>query len=226
MTPLDEDTLAEISTYMSTLSPMYGNIKTEMKIVSQKDVKGLLGSPAPHYIVAFSETKDGYLENVGFMLQQIDLFLSANGIGACWRGLQKPTKEILSNSKLEFVIVLAFGKPKEPLHRERVSEFKRKPLGQISNINGMDELLEPARLAPSGTNSQPWFFTGSRDLLHAYCVKSIMLKKMNAISIGIALCHLWIAAKHFGKNIEFISDETAQNNAPAGYYYIASLKVI
>jgi nitroreductase len=225
LTPLDEDTLAEISKYMSTLNPMYDNIKTEIKIVSQKDVKGM-GS-APHYIVAFSETKDGYLENVGFMLQQIDLFLSANGIGACWRGLQKPTKETLSNSKLEFVILLAFGKPKEPLHRESVSKFKRKPLRQISNITGADELLEPARLAPSATNNQPWFFTRSDDLIHAYCAKAIpnMFKKWNAVSIGIALCHLWIAAKHFSKNTEFISDKTAQNNAPSGRYYITSLKV-
>ena len=65
------------------------------------------------------------------MLQQMDLFLSANGIGSGWQGMPRLTKEILNTSKLEFVILLAFGKPKERLHRETVSEFKRKPLREI-----------------------------------------------------------------------------------------------
>ena len=202
LTPLDERTIAEIIAHISVLKPLDDNIKIEMKIVSQKDVKSLLSAKAPHYIAVFSETKDGYLTNVGFMLQQMDLFLSANGIGSGWQGMPKPTKEILNSSKLEFVILLAFGKPKERLHRESVSEFKRKPFREITNIKGADELLEPCRLAPSAMNSQPWFFTGDPTTIHAYRAKSnfitaFMLEKMSKISMGIALCHLWIAAKHF-----------------------------
>ena len=74
LTPLDGHTLAEIMAHMSALKPMYDDIKIEMKLVSQKDAKGLLLAKAPHYLVVFSETKDGYLTNVGFMLQQMDLF--------------------------------------------------------------------------------------------------------------------------------------------------------
>ena len=44
--------------------------------------------------------------------------------------------------------------------------------------------------------------------------------------MGIAICHLWIAAEHFGKDIEFIADQTAQNAQPAGYYYITSMHII
>jgi nitroreductase len=230
LTPLDERTLAQIRAHISVLKPVYDNIKIEMRIVSQKDVKGLLSAKAPHYIAVFSETKNGYLTNAGFMLQQMDLFLSANGIGSGWQGMSRLTKEILNSSKLEFVILLALGKPKEPLHRETVSEFKRKPLQEMTNIKGADELLEPARLAPSAMNSQNWFFTGDASTIHAYRAKSnfvtaFMFEKMSKISMGIAICHLWLAANHFGKEVEFACDKEAQNNPPASHYYVITLKI-
>ena len=230
LTPLDEHTLAEIMAHTNALKPLYDDIKIEMKLLSQKDVKGLFLAKAPHYLAVFSETKDGYLTNVGFMLQQMDLFFSANGMGSCWQGMPKPTKEILNRSKLEFVILLAFGKPKERLHRESVSEFQRKPLGEITDIKGSDELLEPARLAPSAMNRQQWFFTGNASTIHAYRAKSsfltaFMFEKMSKVSMGIAICHLWIAAKHFGKEVEFICDKEAQNNPPAGHYYVITIRI-
>lgn len=229
LTPLDGNILAEIMAFLSTVKPLDGRIQTDMKLISQKDIQSMLPK-APHYIAVFSEPKDGYLTNLGFMLQQVDLFLAANGIGTCWQGMSKPSPEILNSSKLKFVIVLAAGKPLEPLYRQNISEFKRKPLEQITNISGMEELLEPVRLAPSGINSQPWFFTGSHDLIHAYCSKANFMKafiyeKMNRIDMGIALCHLWMAARHLGKTVEFIYDETARNSLPAKHYYIITLKI-
>jgi len=230
LTPLDENTITEISAYMKSLNPMYHDIKTEIKILSQNDVKQRLMKKAPHYIGVFSENKEGYLTNIGFMLQQVDLFLSANGVGLCWQGLPKPKGEILKSTSLEFVILMAFGNPDEPLYRKNISEFKRKSIEQISDIAGADELLEPVRLAPSSTNSQPWFFTGDKNMFHAYCaklnpIKAVMFKKLNKIDMGIAMCHLQIAAEHFGKKTEIVFDKEAENNPPKGYYYIASLKV-
>ena len=84
LTPLDGHTLGEVMAHTSGLKPMYDDIKIEMKFLSQKDVKGLFLAKAPHYLAVFSETKDGYLTNAGFMLQQMDLFFSVNGIGSCW----------------------------------------------------------------------------------------------------------------------------------------------
>jgi hypothetical protein len=144
--------------------------------------------------------------------------------------MPKPTKEMLNRSKLEFVILLAFGKPKERLHRESVSEFKRKPLGEITDVKGADEVLEPARLAPSAVNRQQWFFTGNASTIRAYRAKTsfltaFMFEKMSKISIGIAICHVWIAAKHFGKEVEFISEQEAQNNPPAGHDYVITIKI-
>ncbi len=221
LTPLDEHTLAEIMSHTSALKPLFDDIKIEIKLLSQEDVKGLFKAKGPHYLAVFSEAKDGYLTNVGFTLQQMDLFFSANEIGSCWQGMPKPTKEILSRSRFEFVILLAFGKPKEKLHRESVSEFKRKPLGEITDVKAADELLEPARLAPSAMNKQLWFFTGSASTIHAYRAKSslltaFMFDRTSKISMGIAICHVWIAAEHFGNQVEFVNDKEAQNNPPSG----------
>ena len=230
LVPLNENILKEILIYLSTLKPMYAEIKTEMKIVSQNEISKLLSIKAPHYIVVSSENKEGYLTNVGFMLQQMDLYFSAHGFGSCWAGMAKPTKAIEINTDLEFVIVIAFGMPAEPLYRECVLDFKRKPLEQISNIIEKNELLESARLAPSATNSQPWYFKVDDGAIHTYCVKSNILKaflyeKMNKVDMGIAICHLWLTAKHLGKNVEFLSDRAAKDSSPKGYYYITTLKV-
>ena len=229
-TPLDGITLAEIMTRTSALKALYDGIKVEIKLLSQKDVKSLFQAKAPHYLAVFSEVKDGYLMNAGFMLQQMDLFFSANGIGSCWQGIPKPTKEILKRSKSEFIILLAFGKPKERLHRENVSEFPRKQFREITDIKGTDRLLQPAHLAPSAMNWQQWFFSGSAGTIHAYRAKSsflttFMIEKVSKVSMGIAICHVWIAAKHFGKEVEFISHKDAQNNPPAGHDYVITIKL-
>lgn len=229
-TPLDDNTLKEISNHLQALKPMYDDIKTELKIVRSDEVKRKMMIKAPHFIAAFSEVKDGYLTNIGFVLQQMDLFLSRNGMGSGWQATPKPKKEVLKGSNLEFVIFMAFGKPNEPLHRTSVSEFKRKPLSRITDITGADELLEVARIAPSAANKQLWFFTGNKSLIHAYSVKpgflgAIMTKKYIPIDMGIALYHLKVAAEHFGKKAEIVFDEMAKMNAPKGNEYIASLKM-
>ena len=92
------------------------------------------------------------------------------------------------------------------------------------------QVLEPARLAPSATNRQLWFFTGNASTIHTYRVKSsfltaFMFERMSKVSMGIAICHVWIAAKHFGKEVEFICDKEAQNNPPAGHDYVVAIKI-
>ncbi|WHH57868.1 nitroreductase family protein [Petroclostridium sp. X23] len=230
LNPLDENTLAEISAYTNVLKPIDSKIKTEMMIVSQEQIKNLLPIKSPHYIVVSSENKEGYLTNVGFMLQQMDLFLSINGIGSCWVGMAKPIKAVKEGLTLEFVIAMAFGKAEEPLHRNSTQEFKRKTLSEISSGSGMEEQLEAVRLAPSATNGQPWYFVVNKDTIDAFCIKpnfirALMYERMNKIDMGIAFCHFWLASKQLGKDIEFIHHSTAQDNPPKGYDYTATIKV-
>jgi len=188
-------------------------------------------SKAPHYIAAFSEPRNAYLVNMGFMLQQMDLYFSATGLGSCWLGIPKPTKEVTESSNLEYAILMSFGNSSETLHRTSVSQFKRKPLSEITNIEAADELLEPARLAPSAINRQNWYFTGDKNLIHVYTLKPNFLrsvlgaKKYFPMNVGIAICHLQLAAEHFSRKTAIIFEEKKEKNPPRDHEYIASLQI-
>jgi nitroreductase len=227
--PLDKDTLGAIRDHLQALEPLHKDIKIEFKILPPDVVIRRMMRKAPHYVAVFSEVKEGYLSNVGFMLQQIDLFFSANGLGSCWQGIPTLKKEGLARSRLKFIILMPFGKPQETLHRTKTSQFKRKTLQEISDIKGADDLLETARLAPSARNAQEWFFTGDERLIHAYYRKpsfipGLLIKKYPPIDVGISLYHLKLAAEHFGKENEIIFDNPEDNNLN-DYEYVASLRL-
>ncbi|MHC1681436.1 MAG: nitroreductase family protein [Clostridiaceae bacterium] len=228
LSPLDSKFQKEVEEFASKAEPLYGDIKTEFKIVSLGEANGLLSIKAPHYLIITSEKKEGYLTNAGYILQQVDLFLSSKGIGTCYLGLTKPTKDIKKELQMDVVMVLAFGSPAEDVHRNDISQFKRKPYIEITNIQDCEQLLEPARLAPSATNSQPWYFTGDNKKINVYCVKTNILKalvyeKLNKFDMGIALYHIEAAARNFNKSFQFINENTAEANSPKGYHYIGTV---
>ena len=220
MDPLDEGTIASIRAYISTLRPMLPGIRTDVRLLVGEAVKGMFKASAPYHIAIYSEGKDGHLANAGFMLQQMDLFFNASGIGCCWQGLQRPSNKV--DTDLKLVILLGFGRPAEPLDRDK-ADFKRSPLSDITDIKGEDGLLEAARLAPSAMNKQSWFFTKDGERIDVLYERSIMFDKFNQINSGIALFHLLLAAKHQGRKAEVVVID--KTKGPKGYAYSASIMV-
>jgi len=187
-TKLDESMLEKVREKIANLKPLYPDIKYSVDIVGK--TKGIFGIAAPHYLVFGSEDKEGFRENIGFIGQQMDLFLSETGLGACWLGMAKPEEK--PDSSLPFVISMAFGAPAETLYRN-ISEFKRKTITEMSE--GSDPRLEAARLAPSGMNAQNWYFIAQDEMIHCYTKKPTLLSGLLAgslvyIDFGIALCHI------------------------------------
>ncbi len=223
---LDAVALSEIDAFLKTIRPMVPGIMTEMRIIDSSKVNGMFKVDAPHFLAFFSEVKEGHLTNAGFMLQQVDLHLSSSGIGSCWQGGPKPVKGVVGPTGLEFIIALAFGRPAEGHQRSDVSEFKREPMAKITSTQGSDPYLEAARLAPSAMNNQPWYFSRNDGMIEAFSAKSLMLKKMNHISLGIALCHIWLAALHDGKKVEFINEVRTDTKSLKGYSYVISLTMV
>lgn len=212
-------TLDTISDFMKTLHPLDDTIEVKHIIVGQQDVKNLLPIKAPHYVVIYSEKTTDYLVNAGFMYQQLDLYFSYLGLGSCWLGMARPA--ISGFEDLEFIIVIAFGNPQDNAYRN-LSEFKRKPLTEMCDCD--DSCLEVARLAPSATNSQPWYFKKQEAGYDVYCkqtnlIKKLAYDKMNRIDMGIALAHLYIANmdtfNYFKRDVIQVS----------GYYYTCSIKI-
>jgi len=187
-TPLDDATLETVREQIAKLIPLYPDIRYSIEIVSR--TKGLFNIIAPHYLVFRSEEKDGACENIGFVGQQLDLFLSGSGLGTCWLGASKPVEK--DDTIDSSIICMSFGKPVGSLYRT-AQEFKRKPLSVISE--GTDERLEAARLAPSAMNAQNWYFVAVDEKIHCYRKKSnpllsFIYEKMHRIDMGIALCHI------------------------------------
>lgn len=216
---LDDSTISAIRSFIDGLRPMVPEIVTKVQLLESERVKGMFKVSAPYHIAFYSEEKDGYLANAGFMLQQLDLFFNASGIGCCWQGMQKPASDSNSGG-LKLVIMLGFGRPAEPLDRDR-ADFQRLPLSKITDIVGEDELLEAARLAPSAMNKQSWFFTKTDDRIDVFYERSMMLDRFNQINSGITLFHLFLAAKHQGRKAAIII--LKGSDAPKGYAYSASL---
>jgi len=213
---LSEEMLLQIKEQITQLKPLYPSIKTRLEIAG--DIKNPMSLKAPHYLIASSEKIEGCFENVGFMLEQMSLYLNSLGLGSCWLGMAKPTRN--QQIELPFVISMAFGYPSEELFRN-VSDFKRKSLTQISE--GTDSRLEAARIAPSGMNSQNWFFLCTNGIIHVYRkkvnpLKALIFDKMNSIDTGIALCHLFVVSENF------LFEKLNSFPERKGYIYMGTVK--
>ena len=228
MTPLSASVLDGLTEFADHVTPLDRTIKYKFVYLGTGEVRNLLPIKAPHYICMYSETEPGYLMNAGFVLQQLDLYLSANSIGSCWLGLAKPGRQVLEpKGNMEFVIMIAFGNTNEQIHRTDTSVFLRKSLSEISQIPGSEKLLEPVRLAPSASNSQPWYFSGSMEEIIVSREKPGLLKapiyaRMNQIDIGIALCHLWLSVEHYGSTADI---SLTDGEAPNGHEYMAKVQI-
>lgn len=220
--PVDAETVSKILDFCKQVKPLFPEINVEAQVVQKDQVRFYFPWKAPQLLAIFSENKPGFLENVGFIFQQVELYLHSLGLGACWMGLGKFRKnETPQVEGMEFVIFIAFGEPAEPLDRE-LGDFKRNSLDKITDRE--DRKLECARLAPSSTNSQPWYFTHEGDVIHAFCneagiLRHAMLGNMNRIDMGIALAHLYVENPD-----TFRFFEAAPKDTPKGYRYTGSIK--
>ena len=211
--PVDAEMIEKILSFEP--KPLYPEIKVRMDIVGKDKVRCICPWTTPQLIAVYSEEKEGYLENIGFLFQQMDLYLQTLGLGVCWLGMGKMNPKTTTEvAGMKFVIMLAFGHPKGDQLRYDLKSFKRKPMEKITDTS--DPSLEAARLAPSAVNSQPWYFTHGGDRIHVYCSK-----KGSRLDAGIALAHLYVANE---ETFRFFKTE----NAPqvTGYHHIGSLKLL
>ena len=62
---------------------------------------------APHYLAFTSESKDDYLENIGYIGEQIVLKMTELGIGTCWVGVS--INQNIFNARSSEFSRLSFG---------------------------------------------------------------------------------------------------------------------
>ena len=166
-------------------------IKTDIKIVRAEETTCKRNEE--YCILLFSEIKDGYLQNIGYLGEQLDLYLVSKNIGSLWFGIAK-SNEVYKG--LNYVIMIAIGKVSS--FRKDMYKSKRKALDAIwsSDDLGIGNIV---RFAPSACNSQPWYVDNKDSQLFVYRKSKsgrvgIMPKNAalyyNQIDVGIFMCIL------------------------------------
>lgn len=218
---LAQEQLKQVSEIVEHIVPLDTRCPIDLTVIETDSINGFMPVKAPYYLIISAEHCENYLTNVGFMGQQFDLHMSQLGIGTCWVGMARPLSGI--STHLPFVIAMAFGQPLASPYRE-VSEFRRKSLAQMST--GSHLALESVRIAPSATNSQPWFVDASHSPVRFYrerlgLIKAPLLGKANQIDMGIAMCHWAVSCAEFDIDWKF----AVESDAPKleGYLYVGSL---
>ena len=157
--------ISKINEFIKTVKPLYDDIKTEIKVVLEKDTTCRRG--ADYCILFYSEHKEGYLRNIGYIGEQIDLYLTSLNIGALWFGIGKPKENI---DVLEYVIMIAIKRMPETSFRKDMFKSKRKPIDEIWSGEEMD-ITNIVRFTPSACNTQPWFVENKDNEITIYRYK-------------------------------------------------------
>lgn len=213
---------------ISQLTPLYENCGAKLTFLTRdrfnEEANGQ-SIKSPYCIVIGSNSADGYLENAGFMGEQLVLSLTAMGLGTCWLGGIRP--KLGKEFGEKYCITVAVGYPeKDNAFRTDISQFKRKPLkdyclGNVP-IGKMKTIIEAARLAPSGVNLQPIRYKIENNIINVYRKIPLIKMKidsMQCIDSGIALAHIYEAASECGLNVQF---EKQRVNNEKGLIYVVS----
>ena len=223
---LTKEEVHDIEKEFLEFKPLVENIKVKIKIVKNESV--LRGQE--YCVLFYSEKKDNYLQNIGYLGEQLDLYLVSKNIGTLWFGIGKPDEQQLDG--LEFVIMMAIAKVDSPdKFRKNMYKSKRKELSEIWIGDYYLDIANIVRFAPSACNTQPWKVEATDKYIKVYRYRKkgkrgIMPKDKviyyNQIDIGILLCFLELCLEHnniyYKKELFIEEDHEIENNLIAIYH--------
>ncbi len=214
---IDETELTGILDAWNGFSALHPEIQTAIRIVSGEDTTCKRGQE--YCILLYSEDRDGYLQNIGYLGEQLDLYLVSKNIGTLWFGIGK-TEETSYNG-LDFIIMIAIRKVGDSsLFRRDMFKSKRKTADEIWQGETLEGVTDIVRFAPSACNTQPWYVENDRESLRVFRYKKpgkrgIMptdkISYYNCIDIGIFLCFLELCLQH--REIRFQRQTLVEENS-------------
>ncbi len=208
---ISETELKDLEDFIQTVHPLDSSIKTKIKIVPENQTTCKRGGD--YCIEFYSEEKGNYLRNIGYIGEQIDLWLADKNIGALWFGIGKPDEKTCDD--LKYIIMISIAKMPEASFRKDMFKAKRKTIEEIWTGNTLAgsqySVAEIVRFAPSACNTQPWFVENSGNELTVFRYKKpekrgIMpadkVRYYNRIDIGIFLFFLEVCLEQNGYSFE------------------------
>lgn len=226
---IPEQVLKDILSFAGRVSPLCPEIDVKLEIrdnlEGSRSVKGMWKVEAPYYLTFYSQEKEGYMMNAGYILEPVLLYMTGKGLGTCYLGMTRVQGQAPEGMKS--VITVAFGYPKMLLYRDPATA-KRLPLNELCIFKDeigepMKNILKAVRLAPSAMNTQPWRFIVYHDRIYIFSCKeflpSISMKTMRDMSMGIMLSHLSIAAEELWMNLKIeVEEQMVKKSYKSGAY--------
>ena len=198
--------LEDIKNQFKIFKRLDPEIKVDIKIVLPEETTCKRGEE--YCILLYSEKKGNYLQNIGYIGEQLDLYLTSLNIGTLWYGFGKTN--FMNYHNLDFVMMIAIKKVEESLFRKDMFKSKRKSLAEIWHGEYYLGIANIVRFAPSSCNAQPWIVESMSNKLKVYRYKEPGKRGMmplervtysNRIDIGIFLLFLEVCLKH--ENLSF-----------------------
>ena len=225
---LTDTDIAQLKKFIATTSPLCPQIKTHITIVPEAETTCKRGGE--YCILFYSETQKGYLRNIGYIGEQIDLYLTSKNIGSLWYGIGKPLNT--KQNDMDFVIMINISKMDKDRFRKDMFKAKRKPLDEMWTGETLG-IAPIVRYAPSACNTQPWLVknTGEELLIYRYKKKgkrgimpAAKVTYYNKIDIGIFLFMIETSLNHqnysFARHLyEDKPDDNEEISLTAKYSY-------
>ena len=200
---IGKEELEEIEEHFKEFVSLYPEIKTAIRIVPEKETSCKRGGE--YCILLYSEIKEGCLQNIGYLGEQLDLYLVSRNIGTLWFGIGRTSEQ--SYNGMDFMIMIDIHKiTDQTKYRKDMFKSKRKTIDEIWEGEQIKGVTDIVRFAPSACNSQPWFVRNGETLsVYRYkkpgkrgIMPSDMVSFYNRIDIGIFLCFMDICLNHCG----------------------------
>lgn len=188
--PFSNDIKIIITDYEYDIPSTYGFIKGAKTYLAGKTVN----------------SEEGLLA-YGYVFEKIILYCQSIGVSTCWLGGSFKSNQFYNSIKpdkneiIPAVTPLGYESPKKRLMdkivKSATKSHSRKTWDHLFYDKNFDnrlmeenagihkEALEMVRLAPSGSNKQPWIVVADNDAVHFYKQKDYG----SELDMGIAMCH-------------------------------------
>ncbi|SET60539.1 nitroreductase family protein [[Clostridium] polysaccharolyticum] len=233
---VSDRSISQILNFANYIKDTEGKNSVNFEVWSWNEKKGVSEHrflvKAPYYLVISASCVQDCFMNLGFVYEQIALYLTTKNLGSCFAGLKKEKKPGSEQDKV--IVFLGFGisfhgsaylKRQRMLPLEHVCIFKDKADPNIR------DMISAAVLAPSRSNSQPWRFLVVKNRIHVFCKKDRLSFKSSAVewyhefAIGMMLANFLIASEELWYNTEIVKSENIAEKQLKNNSYMCTIVV-
>ena len=255
--PVAAEIRERILSYASSLKGPF-NVHTRFELLDIAETRESTGlklgtygmiNGAKTFVVSAVEKKEHAMEELGYVFEDLILYITSLGLGTCWTGgiFNRGTfsKALYLGQDEYLPAITPIG---EPGNIRSIVDFLLKPVKAIRKRMEWKELffrdgfkkpldqaeagayslpLEMVRLAPSASNRQPWRILAENGNFHFYLSHTPLYEHkysfdIQKIDIGISMFHFESTAREAGLNGKWEIIKPSVSELPSNYEYIAT----